>query len=226
MRYTEVRMARIAHELLADIDKETVNFVRITTIREREPLGSADAGSRTCWSTALSGIAVGMATNIPPHNLGEVVNACLALIVEPEVDISELMPHVPGPGFPDRRDHQRRRRHRCCLPHRPRPRLRTGARQHRGDGQTRARTHRRHGAALPGQQGAPLEKIAELVRDKRIDGICELRDESDKDGMRDRDRAEAGRSQRRDPEQSVQADPDANCVRHQHGCAARRPAAS
>jgi DNA gyrase subunit A len=99
MRYTEVRMSRIAHELLADLDKETVDFVPNYDESEREP---------TVFPTRLpnllvngsSGIAVGMATNIPPHNLGEVVDACMALIDDPIDDRPQLMRHIPGPDFP------------------------------------------------------------------------------------------------------------------------------
>jgi DNA gyrase subunit A len=183
MRYTEVRMSRIAHELLADIDKETVNFAENYDGSESEP---------TVMPTRLpnllvngsSGIAVGMATNIPPHNLNEVVDACLAVIDDPAIDVPELMEHMPGPDFPTAG-------------------IINGAagiysayRTGRGRVHIRARTEVEEFGSrgreaiivteLPYQvnKARLIEKIAELVRDKRIEGISELRDESDKDGMR------------------------------------------
>ena len=183
MRYTEVRMSRVAHELLADLDKETVDFVPNYDESEREP---------TVFPTRLpnllvngsSGIAVGMATNIPPHNLGEVVDACIALIDEPTLAISELMRHVPGPDFPT-----------AALVNGTRG-IRDAYETGRGRVQMRARTEieidetRGRQAIivteLPYQvnKARLIEKIAELVKDKKIEGIAELRDESDKDGMR------------------------------------------
>ncbi|HKJ10529.1 MAG TPA: DNA gyrase subunit A, partial [Gammaproteobacteria bacterium] len=99
MRYTEVRMARIAHELLADIDKETVDFVPNYDESEQEP-SVFPTRIPNLLVNGSAGIAVGMATNIPPHNLTETVNACLALIENPDIDIDGLMEHVPGPDFP------------------------------------------------------------------------------------------------------------------------------
>ncbi len=183
MRYTEVRMSRVAHELLADIDKETVDFAENYDGSESEP---------TVMPTRLpnllvngsSGIAVGMATNIPPHNLREVIDACFALIENPEIDIPGLMEHIPGPDFPTAG-------------------IINGAagiysayRTGRGRVHIRARTKVEEFGSrgreaiivteLPYQvnKARLIEKIAELVRDKRIEGISELRDESDKDGMR------------------------------------------
>ena len=183
MRYTEVRMSKLAHELLADLDKETVNFGPNYDESEYEPLvlptrvpGLLVNGS--------AGIAVGMATNIPPHNIKEVINATIALIEDSELDIEGIMQHLPGPDFPTagmingaQGIHEA---------------YRTG----RGRIYMRARTHvetnERNGkdtlivTELPYQvnKARLLEKIAELVKDKKIDGITELRDESDKDGMR------------------------------------------
>jgi len=183
MRYTEVRMSKIAHELLADIDKETVDFVENYDGSESEP---------TVMPTRLpnllvngsSGIAVGMATNIPPHNLREVIDATLALVDDPNIDILGLMAHLPGPDFPTAG-------------------IINGAqgiysayRTGRGRVHIRARTKiEPFGTGgreaiivteLPFQvnKARLIEKIADLVRNKRIEGISELRDESDKDGMR------------------------------------------
>ena len=183
MRYTEVRMSRIAHELLADIDKETVDFVENYDGSESEP-SVMPTRLPNLLVNGSSGIAVGMATNIPPHNLNEVVAAALALIDDPTIDIPALMEHLPGPDFPTAG-------------------IINGAagiyaayRTGRGRVYIRARTR----VEPLGKQGREaivvtelpyqvnkarlIEKIAELVRDKRIEGISELRDESDKDGMR------------------------------------------
>ena len=183
MRYTEVRMSRIAHELLADIDKETVDFVENYDGSESEP-SVMPTRLPNLLVNGSSGIAVGMATNIPPHNLNEVVDACLALIDDPLIDVPGLMEHLPGPDFPTSG-------------------LINGAggiasayKTGRGRVYIRARTHiepfgkqSREAIVvteLPYQvnKARLIEKIAELVRDKRIEGISELRDESDKDGMR------------------------------------------
>lgn len=183
MRYTEVRMSRIAHELLEDLDKETVSFVENYDGSENEPV-VLPTRVPNLLVNGSSGIAVGMATNIPPHNLTEVVGACLALIDNPEAEISDLMEHIPGPDFPtagiingSRGIHEA---------------YRTG----RGRIRVRARiiveTDEKTGqealivTELPYQvnKARLLEKIAELVKDKKLTGIKELRDESDKDGMR------------------------------------------
>ncbi len=182
MRYTEVRMAKIASELLSDIDKETVDFVPNYDESESEP-EVLPARLPNLLINGSAGIAVGMATNIPPHNLTEVTNACLALIENPELDIPGLMAHVPGPDFPTAG-------------------IINGAAgiyqaYHTGRGRiyVRARTEieemdsgrqRVVVTELPYQvnKARLLEKIAELVKEKKIEGISELRDESDKDGMR------------------------------------------
>ena len=183
MRYTEVRMAKVAHELLADIDKETVDFVENYDGSESEP-SVMPTRIPNLLVNGSSGIAVGMATNIPPHNLNEVISACLALIENPEIDVPELMEHMPGPDFPTAG-------------------IINGAqgiysayRTGRGRVHIRARTeveviNKRGKEAiivteLPFQvnKARLIEKIADLVREKRIEGISELRDESDKDGMR------------------------------------------
>jgi DNA gyrase subunit A len=183
MRYTEVRMAKVAHELLADIDKETVDFVENYDGSESEPSVMPTRVPHLLVNGS-SGIAVGMATNIAPHNLSEVISACLALIENPEIDVPGLMEHIPGPDFPTAG-------------------IINGAqgiysayRTGRGRVHIRARTevetiNKRGKEAiivteLPYQvnKARLIEKIADLVREKRIEGISELRDESDKDGMR------------------------------------------
>jgi len=182
MRYTEVRMSRLAHELLADIDKETVDFVENYDGSESEP-SVLPARVPNLLVNGSSGIAVGMATNIPPHNLGEVVDACLALIADPAIDIPQLMEHIPGPDFPTAGIINGAQGIYAAY--------RTG----RGRVYTRARTEveeDRRGreriivSELPYQvnKARLIEKIADLVREKKIEGISELRDESDKDGMR------------------------------------------
>jgi DNA gyrase subunit A len=183
MRYTEVRMAKIAHELLADIEKETVDFVENYDGSESEP-SVMPTRIPNLLVNGSSGIAVGMATNVPPHNLTEVVNACLAMIEDPTIDVKGLMEHVPGPDFPTAGIISGVQGIHAAY--------RTG----RGRVYMRARTHteeigKRGREAivvteLPYQvnKARLIEKIADLVREKRIEGISELRDESDKDGMR------------------------------------------
>jgi DNA gyrase subunit A len=183
MRYTEVRMSRIAHEILADLDKDTVDFVENYDGSESEPCVMPTRVPNLLVNGS-SGIAVGMATNIPPHNLNEIVGACLALIEDPAIDLRGLISHVPGPDFPTAG-------------------IINGAQgiysaysTGRGRVFMRARTSietidKRGKEAiivteLPYQvnKARLIEKIADLVRQKRIEGISELRDESDKDGMR------------------------------------------
>ncbi|NOQ76396.1 MAG: DNA gyrase subunit A [Methylococcaceae bacterium] len=184
MRYTEVRMAKISHQILADLDKETVDFVANYDESESEP-SVMPTRVPTLLINGSSGIAVGMATNIPPHNLSEVVSACLALIENPESSIPELMQHIPGPDFPTAG-------------------FINGAAgiydaymTGRGKIHLRSRCHfedRGEGGAkqsiivteLPYQvnKARLLEKIAELIKLGKIEGITGLRDESDKDGMR------------------------------------------
>ncbi|MDH3533782.1 MAG: DNA gyrase subunit A, partial [Gammaproteobacteria bacterium] len=182
-RYTEVRMSRIAHELLADIDKETVDFVENYDGSESEP-SVMPTRMPNLLVNGSSGIAVGMATNIPPHNLCEVVDATLALIEDPTIKISALMEHLPGPDFPTAGIINGAQGIYAAY--------RTG----RGRVHIRARVEIEPIAKgsreaiivteLPYQvnKARLIEKIAELVREKRIEGISELRDESDKDGMR------------------------------------------
>ena len=183
MRYTEVRMARITQELLADIDKETVDFTPNYDESEREP-SVLPTRIPNLLVNGSSGIAVGMATNIPPHNFGEIVAGCLAVLDNPAVSLAELIKLIPGPDFPT-----------AGQIHGAQGILSAYA-TGRGRIYVRARTHieeiddRGREAIviteLPYQvnKARLIEKIAELVRGKRLDGITELRDESDKDGMR------------------------------------------
>jgi DNA gyrase subunit A len=183
MRYTEIRMARISHQLLADIDKETVDFVPNYDGSEREP---------TVFPTRIpnllvngsAGIAVGMATNIPPHNLAEVIDACVALLDDPGLAVTDLMSYVPGPDLPTAGIINGARG------------IREAYQTGRGRIYMRAKSHIEADALrgkdaiivteLPYQvnKARLLEKIAELVKERKIEGIVELRDESDKDGTR------------------------------------------
>ena len=183
MRYTEIRMAKIAHELLADLDKETVDFVDNYDGTERIP-AVLPTRVPNLLVNGSSGIAVGMATNIPPHNLGEVVRGCLALIDQPDLTVDELMEYIPGPDFPTGGIINGRAG------------ILQAYRSGRGRIYVRARHHiednPRNGrpmlviTEIPYQlnKARTIEKIAELVKEKKLEGISELRDESDKDGMR------------------------------------------
>ena len=183
MRYTEVRMARIASELLADIDRETVDFVPNydDTIEEPVVLPSRVPNLLVNGS---SGIAVGMATNIPPHNLGEIVDGLVALVDNPEMSVEALMAHIPGPDFPT-----------AGFIHGTAA-IREAYETGRGVLQMRARTEIEEDdksgksrivvTELPYQvnKAKLIERIAELVNEKKIEGISDLRDESDRHGMR------------------------------------------
>ncbi len=182
MRYTEARMSRMAHELMADIDKETVDFQPNYDEKEQEPTVMPTRFPNLLVNGS-AGIAVGMATNIPPHNLNEVVDGLLAMIENPDIDIDGLMEYIPGPDFP------------------------TGGiingvggihlAYRTGKGRVRIRAKAEIEVADNGREAIVvteipyqvnkarlIEKIAELVKEKRLEGISELRDESDKDGMR------------------------------------------
>lgn len=183
MRYTEVRMSKIAHELLADLDKETVDFVANYDESESEPT-VMPTRIPTLLINGSSGIAVGMATNIPPHNLNEIITACLALIETPDLSISELMKIIPGPDFPTAGIiNGASGIYEAYATGRGRIYLR--ARCHfedMGDSGRQAIIT----TELPYQvnKARLLEKIAELVKESKLEGISGLRDESDKDGMR------------------------------------------
>ncbi len=184
MRYTEIRMSRITHELLADIDRDTVNFGPNYDGSEKEPL-ILPAKFPNLLVNGSSGIAVGMATNIPPHNLNEVVDACLAVLTNPDISIDDLIAIVPAPDFPT---------HGIIY---GTASVRQGYLTGRGRVLMRARTHVEDIDKVGGRQAIIVDelpyqvnkanliiKIAELVREKRIEGISDLRDESDKSGMR------------------------------------------
>ena len=183
MRYTEVRMSKIAHELLADIERETVDFVPNYDESEHEP-EILPARFPNLLVNGSAGIAVGMATNIPPHNLNEVINACLALIDDASIDVLGLMKHIPGPDFPTAGIINGARGIAEAYLH-GRGRIYVRAR-------TEVETDDKNGKQaiiineLPYQvnKARLIERIAELVKEKKIEGITALRDESDKDGMR------------------------------------------
>jgi DNA gyrase subunit A len=183
MRYTEARMSRLAHELMADIDKDTVDFQPNYDEKELEPT-VMPARVPNLLVNGAAGIAVGMATNIPPHNLSEVVNATIALIDDPAIDVDSLMEFIPGPDFPTAGIINGTAGIRAAY--------------HGGRGRVRMRAkadievNEDNGREAIVVTEIPymvnkarlIEKIAELVKEKRLEGISELRDESDKDGMR------------------------------------------
>ena len=182
-RYTECRMSQIAGALLEDIDKETVDFVPNYDNKEQEPT-VLPSRIPNLLVNGSSGIAVGMATNIPPHNLREVINGCLALIEDPDLTVDDLMEHIPAPDFPT-----------AAIINGIRG-IREGYRTGRGRVVLRARSHieaEKGGTResivvteIPYQvnKARMLQRIAELVKEKKVEGIAEMRDESDKDGMR------------------------------------------
>ena len=182
MRYTEARMSKMAHELMADIDKETVDFQPNYDEKEQEPTVMPTRFPNLLVNGS-AGIAVGMATNIPPHNLNEVVDALLAMIERPEIDIDGLMEYIPGPDFPTGgiingvggiHVAYKTGRGRC--------RMRARAEIEVADNGREAIVV----TEIPYQvnKARLIERIAELVKEKKLEGISELRDESDKDGMR------------------------------------------
>ena len=182
MRYTEARLTRAAHELLEDIDKETVDFQENYDATTTEPK-VLPAKLPNLLVNGAGGIAVGMATNIPSHNLGEVINGCLALIEKPEIELSEMLEHIPGPDFPTGG---------IVL---GRSGIHSAYATGRGSVIMRGRVHIEEFkgdreaiiiSEVPYQVNKKLmiEKMAELVRDKRIEGVSDMRDESDRDGYR------------------------------------------
>jgi DNA gyrase subunit A len=183
MRYTEIRLEKIAQELLSDLDKETVDFIPNYDESETQP-SVLPTRIPSLLVNGSSGIAVGMATNIPPHNLTEVINGCIALIDDESISIDDLMEHIPGPDFPTSGFINGDKG------------IKDAYRTGRGKIYMRARTHietdEKNGkqaiivTELPYMvnKARLLEKIAELVKSKKIEGITELRDESDKSGMR------------------------------------------
>ncbi|WDE09630.1 DNA topoisomerase (ATP-hydrolyzing) subunit A [Thalassomonas haliotis] len=183
MRYTEIRMAKIAHSILADLDKETVDFVPNYDGTEHIP-AVMPTRIPNLLVNGTSGIAVGMATNIPPHNLTEVINGCLALIENSDITIEEIMQYIPGPDFPTAGIISGRAG------------IQEAYRSGRGKIKIRARAEIEvnetsgketiivHELPYQVNKARLIEKMAELVKEKRIEGISALRDESDKDGMR------------------------------------------
>ncbi|HWV16270.1 MAG TPA: DNA gyrase subunit A [Cellvibrio sp.] len=183
MRYTEIRMAKIAHDLLADLDKETVDFVPNYDGTEMIP-EVMPTRIPNLLVNGSSGIAVGMATNIPPHNLKEVVQGCLAVIDNPDVTIDELMEFIPGPDFPTGAIINGRagivqayRTGRGSIVVRAKTEIER-------DEKTGRETILVHEIPYQLNKARLIERIAELVKEKKVEGISELRDESDKDGMR------------------------------------------
>ncbi|HET7126156.1 MAG TPA: DNA topoisomerase (ATP-hydrolyzing), partial [Lysobacter sp.] len=182
MRYTEARMSRLTHELMADIDKDTVDFQPNYDEKELEPTVMPTRFPNLLVNGS-AGIAVGMATNIPPHNLTEVVNALLALIDDPQIEIDGLMEHIPGPDFPTAGIiNGVGGIHLAYKTGRGRVRMRARAEIEVADNGREAIAV----TEIPYQvnKARLIEKIAELVKEKKLEGISELRDESDKDGMR------------------------------------------
>ncbi len=182
MRYTEIRMAKVAHELLADLDKETVDYVPNYDGTELIPEVMPTKIPNLLVNGA-SGIAVGMATNIPPHNLGEVVNGCLAFIDNEEITIEELMEFIPGPDFPTAAlisgrkgiiDAYNTGRGKVYMRSKAEIEMDKKGRE----------TIIVHEIPYQVNKARLIEKIADLIKDKKIEGISALRDESDKDGMR------------------------------------------
>lgn len=181
MRYTEIRMAKISHQLLADLDKETVDYVPNYDGTEQIP-DVLPTRIPALLANGSSGIAVGMATNIPPHNLNEIVDGCLAMIKNPDITFDELLEYIPGPDFPTAGIISGRQG------------IIDAYKTGRGKIHIRARAEVIEDNSrdviivheLPYQvnKARLIEKIAELVKEKRLEGISGLRDESDKDGMR------------------------------------------
>ena len=207
MRYTEVRMSRIAHELLADIDKETVDFTPNYDNSEHEP-AVLPARVPNLLVNGSAGIAVGMATNIPPHNLGEIVDACIALIDDPELGLADLMRLVPGPDFPTAGiingaaeivAAYKTGRGRLSV------RARTAVET---DRRTRPRGDRRHRAAVPGQQGAPARAHRRPRARQGDRGHLGAARRVRQGRTARRHRAEARREQRTGAEPALQADAD------------------
>jgi DNA gyrase subunit A len=183
MRYTEIRMRKIAHELLADLDKETVDYVDNYDGTEKIP-AVMPTKIPNLLINGSSGIAVGMATNIPPHNLTEVVNGCLALVDNPDLDVDGLMEHIPGPDFPTAAIiNGRAGIIQAYRTGRGRIYIRSRAEVERDD-KTNKETIIITELPYQVNKARLIEKIAELVKEKKIEGITELRDESDKDGLR------------------------------------------
>ncbi|RLQ22690.1 DNA gyrase subunit A [Seongchinamella sediminis] len=183
MRYTEIRMQKISHQMLADLDKETVDFVDNYDGTEKIP-AVLPTRVPNLLVNGSSGIAVGMATNIPPHNLTEVISGCLALLADPALTVDELMEHIPGPDFPTGAIINGRAG--IIQAYRTgRGRIYVRARAEVVSDEKRGKdTIIIHEIPYQLNKARLIERIAELVKEKKIEGITELRDESDKDGLR------------------------------------------
>ncbi len=223
MRYTEARMAKLTHELMADIDKDTVDFQPNYDEKELEPTVMPTRFPNLLVNGS-AGIAVGMATNIPPHNLSEVINATIALIDEPEIEIDGLMQHIPGPDFPTAGIiNGVGGIHLAYRTGRGRVRMRARAEVEVADNGRESIIV----TEIPYQvnKARLIEKIAELVKEKKLEGISELRDESDKDGMRIFIEVKRGESAEVVLNNLYAQTPDGIGVRHQYGGAGRWPPA-
>ena len=223
MRYTECRLARSAMELLEDIDKDTVDFQPNYDGNEKEPV-VLPARFPNLLVNGAGGIAVGMATNIPPHNLGEVIDACVALIDNPALEHRRADRHRPGPRLPDRRHHPRPSGHPRRLP--PRPRLDRHARQGRDrDAARRPRGDHRQRDSLPGEQGrhgrAHRRAVAREEDRRHRRAARRVRPRR----LSRRDRAQARRHGGRRAQPALPLHAAAIDLRRQHGGARRRPSA-
>ncbi len=183
MRYTEIRMSKIAHSILADLDKETVDYVANYDGTEMIP-AVMPTRIPNLLVNGTSGIAVGMATNIPPHNLTEVINGCLAIIDNSDISFEELLEHIPGPDFPTAGIISGRAGiQEAYLTGRGKIKIRARA-DIEVDEKSGKETIVVHELPYQVNKARLIEKMADLVKEKRLEGISALRDESDKDGMR------------------------------------------
>ena len=191
MRYTEARLDGLADEMMVDLDKETVDFVPNYDETTEEPT-VLPAPFPNLLVNGSAGIAVGMATNIPPHNMREVIEAAIWLIESAQSDEKPTLPEkqrkllelVPGPDFPTGGYIVGRLRNPAGVPHRSRHGDHARQGRDRNLQERRPPEYRHRGHSLPGQQGRLIERIAELVREKVLEGISDIRDESDRDGLR------------------------------------------
>ena len=222
-RYTEARLDRVALALLDDLDKDTVDFQPNYDEKELEPV-VLPARFPNLLVNGAGGIAVGMATNIPPHNLGETIDGLLAMMDRPDITLDELMEHHSRARLPDRRVHPRPRPASA-------PPTRPAAARSSCAPRSQVEELRKDREALivseiPYQvnKATLIERIAELVREKRIEGISDLRDESDRDGMRIVIETQARRGRRRGAQSALALHRAAIELRRQHDRAERRPA--
>ena len=225
MRYTEARLAKLAEEMLSELDSDTVDFGPNYDESKREPL-VLPARFPNLLVNGSAGIAVGMATNIPPHNLTEVIGAIVTLIDKPDANVEDLMKHVKGPDFPTGRDHRRPLGHPRRVPLRPRPRRHARARPHRGAARRQERDHH-HRASVRREEGRRRRRDREDRRARQRQGAH--RDLRSPGSLRPHGHAHPGRAEaRRGPagraEQALQAHAPAVDVRRQHRRAGQRRA--